>query len=45
MLLDIVLGRRIEPNAPRPLDALKFRARFDLELEVGRQGAIAETGS
>ncbi len=42
--MDIVLGRRIEPNAPRPLDALKFRARFDLELEVGRQGAIAETG-
>ena len=35
--IDIVLGRRSEPGAPRPLDALKFRARFDLELEVGRQ--------
>ena len=35
--IDITLGRRASPNAPRPLDALKFRARFDLELEVGRQ--------
>ncbi|WP_337661271.1 peptidoglycan DD-metalloendopeptidase family protein [Erythrobacter sp. Alg231-14] len=35
--IDIVLGRRAEPGAPRPLDALKFRARFDLELEIGRQ--------
>ena len=42
--MDIVLGRRAAPGAPRPLDALKFRARFDLELEVGRQGADAETG-
>ncbi|MGJ8606311.1 MAG: M23 family metallopeptidase, partial [Marivita sp.] len=29
---------------PRPLDALKFRARFDLELEIGRQGADQDTG-
>ncbi|WP_416830505.1 MAG: M23 family metallopeptidase [Erythrobacter sp.] len=42
--MDIVLGRRPEPGAARPLDALKFRARFDLELEVGRQGADSETG-
>jgi len=35
--IDIVLGRRAEPGAPRPLDALKFRARFDLELEIDRQ--------
>ena len=42
--MDIVLGRRPEPGAARPLDALKFRARFDLELEVGRQGADPETG-
>lgn len=32
--IDITLGRRPGPNAPRPLDALSFRARFDLELEV-----------
>ncbi len=32
--VDITLGRRPEPGASRPLDALAFRARFDLELEV-----------
>ncbi|GMN02467.1 peptidoglycan DD-metalloendopeptidase family protein [Erythrobacter sp. MTPC3] len=42
--IDIVLGRRAAQGAPRPLDELKFRARFDLELEVGRNGADAETG-
>lgn len=42
--IDIVLGRRAESNAPRPLDALKFRARFDLELEIARNGADEETG-
>ncbi|MEO1488304.1 MAG: peptidoglycan DD-metalloendopeptidase family protein [Pseudomonadota bacterium] len=36
--LDIVLGRRPEPGAARPLDALGFRARFDLELKIGREG-------
>ncbi|MDJ0978452.1 MAG: peptidoglycan DD-metalloendopeptidase family protein [Erythrobacter sp.] len=36
--LDIVLGRRSEQGAPRPLDALSFRARFDLELKVDRTG-------
>ena len=36
--MDIVLGRRAEPGAPRPLDALSFRARFDLELDVVRRG-------
>lgn len=34
--VDITLGRRAAPNMPRPLDALAFRARFDLELEVLR---------
>lgn len=34
--VDIVLGRRPEPNASRPLDDLRFRARFDLELAVAR---------
>ncbi len=37
--VDIVLGRRPEPGAPRPLDALSFRARFDLELAVARNDA------
>ncbi|MDG5748110.1 M23 family metallopeptidase [Qipengyuania sp. XHP0207] len=34
--VDIVLGRRPQSNAPRPLEELAFRARFDLELSVGR---------
>ena len=42
--IDIVLGRRPEAGASRPLDALKFRARFDLELEIGRLNANVETG-
>ena len=33
---DITLGRRTEPGDPRPLDALSFRARFDLELGIER---------
>ena len=32
--VDITLGRRPHAGATRPLDALAFRARFDLELEV-----------
>ena len=35
--VDIVLGRRPEPGASRPLVDLRFRARFDLELAVARQ--------
>lgn len=42
--IDIVLGRRAAAGAPRPLDALKFRARFDLELEVARNGMDEVTG-
>jgi murein DD-endopeptidase MepM/ murein hydrolase activator NlpD len=34
--VDITLGRRPSPDVPRPLDALSFRARFDLELGVRR---------
>ncbi len=34
--VDIVLGRRAAQGQPRPLDALKIRAKFDLELEVER---------
>lgn len=40
--MDITLGRRTEPGAPRPLDALSFRARFDLELAIARRGEGAE---
>lgn len=42
--MDIVLGRRPAEGAPRPLDALSFRARFDLELEIARQGGGLEGG-
>ncbi len=42
--IDIVLGRRPAPGESRPLATLKFRAKFDLELEVGRQNADTETG-
>ncbi len=34
----IVLGRRVSNNAPRPLESLDFRARFDLQLVVNRAG-------
>lgn len=33
---DIILGRRTAPGQPRPLQSIAFRARFDLELDVGR---------
>jgi murein DD-endopeptidase MepM/ murein hydrolase activator NlpD len=36
--VDITLGRRPAPDAARPVEALSFRARFDLELAVERQG-------
>ncbi len=36
--MDIILGRREEQGSPRPLTELSFRARFDLELEIGRVG-------
>ncbi len=35
--MDIVLGRRTESGAPRPLDELAFRAKFDLELAITRE--------
>lgn len=37
--VDITLGRRPQPGASRPLDALAFRARFDLELAIARDDA------
>jgi len=36
--IDLTLGRRTSPNMPRPVDSLSFRARFDLQLAVERQG-------
>ncbi|MEP2990177.1 MAG: peptidoglycan DD-metalloendopeptidase family protein [Parasphingorhabdus sp.] len=36
--IDIVLGRRPAKNQARPLDQLAFRARFDLNLEIMRDG-------
>ncbi len=36
--IDITLGRRLSATAPRPLDSLSFRARFDLQLAVERVG-------
>jgi murein DD-endopeptidase MepM/ murein hydrolase activator NlpD len=36
--VDITLGRRSEPGVPRPLTDLTFRARFDLELAITRDG-------
>jgi len=36
--MDIVLGRRPGAGASRPLDGLAFRARFDLELKLDREG-------
>ena len=41
--VDITLGRRTVRNQPRPLDALSFRARFDLQLKVERAASGALT--
>ncbi|WP_315761259.1 M23 family metallopeptidase [Sphingomonas sp. Y38-1Y] len=36
--IDLTLGRRPTRDVPRPLEHLAFRARFDLALEVVRDG-------
>lgn len=36
--LDIVLGQRGSKNSARPLESIAFRARFDLNLAVNREG-------
>lgn len=36
---DLVLGRRPDKSQPRPLEALAFRAAFDLRIEVNRTEA------
>jgi len=38
--VDITLGRREATGVPRPLNELAFRARFDLELEIAREGDL-----
>ncbi len=35
--VDITLGRRLAAGEPRPVDAMSFRARFDLQLAVERR--------
>lgn len=35
---DVTLGQRVAPGEPRQLNKLIFRARFDLDLAVERQG-------
>ncbi|WP_448662433.1 M23 family metallopeptidase [Sphingomonas sp. CJ20] len=37
-MLDLTLGRRPDKAHPRPLEKLAFRAKFDLKLEVARDG-------
>jgi murein DD-endopeptidase MepM/ murein hydrolase activator NlpD len=36
--IDLTLGKRPSAEAPRPLESLSFRARFDLQLAVERVG-------
>jgi murein DD-endopeptidase MepM/ murein hydrolase activator NlpD len=43
-MLDITLGRRPNKSVARPLEALAFRARFDLKLQIARvDGRLAMT--
>jgi murein DD-endopeptidase MepM/ murein hydrolase activator NlpD len=37
--IDIVLGKRTTKNMARPLESVAFRARFDLNLEINRNGS------
>ena len=36
--IDLILGRRAARTMPRPVDALAMRARFDLRIEMEREG-------
>ena len=40
--LDLVLGRRENKRVPRPLEALGFRAAFDLRLELASVGGALQ---
>ena len=42
--VSITLGARASASTPRPLDALSFRARFDLDLAIERQGGVLTVG-
>lgn len=42
--LDLTLGRRLDRRAARPLERLAFRARFDLNVALHRQGEGANAG-
>ncbi len=37
-VVNIVLGRRANPNMPRPIESIAFRASLDLRLTVSRAG-------
>jgi murein DD-endopeptidase MepM/ murein hydrolase activator NlpD len=37
--INIVLGQRTSKNSARPLESIAFRARFDLNLAVNREGS------
>jgi len=37
--IDLILGRRAARTMPRPVEALAMRARFDLRIEMEREGA------
>jgi hypothetical protein len=36
--INIILGKRSAQNQPRPLESVAFRARFDLNLAINREG-------
>lgn len=38
MQIDMTLGRRPSKTVPRPIEAMRFRARFDLQVAVSRVG-------
>ncbi|GAC1612781.1 MAG: hypothetical protein NVS3B27_07540 [Novosphingobium sp.] len=40
----ITLGERASASAPRPLEALSLRARFDLDLAIERHGGVLTVG-
>ncbi|NJM49822.1 MAG: M23 family metallopeptidase [Sphingomonadales bacterium] len=40
--MEVVLGKRASRTTARPLDALSFRARFDLNLAVNRVGSALQ---
>ena len=43
--IDIVLGQRQSKDQARPLESVAFRARFDLNLEINREGGSLRLNS